>query len=80
MRPHIFAAILVAVIPGAHAAPTAIPDFSGSWQHTPIAEFEAVAGEPGPVWDLKHPLSPTNFQVTLEGNPDNPILQPWAAA
>ncbi len=60
--------------------PAASPDLSGFWQHTPIAEFEAVPGQPGPVWDLKHPLSPTYLQVTLEGNPDNPILQPWAAA
>ena len=25
-------------------------------------------------------MSPTDFQVALEGNHDNPILQPWAAA
>ena len=56
------------------------PDFSGFWQHTPIAEYEAVPGYPGPVFDRKHPLSPTNFQVALEGNHDNPILQSWTAA
>ena len=73
-------AVSIALAGPAISAPSQTPDFSGSWQHTPIAEFEAVPGSPGPVWDLKHPLSPTNFQVTLEGNHDNPILQPWTAA
>ena len=64
----------------AESAPSGTPDFSGFWQHTPIAEFEAVPGKPGPVFDRKHPLSPTDFQVALEGNHDNPILQAWTAA
>ena len=55
------------------------PDFTGLWQHTPIAEYQAVPGRPGPVFDLKHPLSPTFLGVILEGNWNNPILQPWAA-
>jgi hypothetical protein len=62
------------------SAPSRTPDLSGFWQHTPIAEYEAVPNRPGPVFDRKHPLSPTNFQVALEGNHDNPILHPWAAA
>jgi hypothetical protein len=64
----------------AQSAPSGTPDFSGVWQHTPIAEYQAVTGKPGPVLDRKHPLSPTDFQVALEGNHDNPILQPWTAA
>jgi hypothetical protein len=70
----------LAFVLGADAAQSPTPDFSGFWQHTPIAEYEAVPNRPGPVFDRKHPLSPTNFQVALEGNHDNPILQPWAAA
>jgi hypothetical protein len=70
----------VALAGPAVSAPARIPDLSGFWQHTPIAEYEAVPNHPGPVFDRKHPLSPTNFQVALEGNHDNPILQPWAAA
>ncbi len=76
----ILSALCVTAFPAPAQTPAPIPDLSGLWQHTPIAEFEAVPDRPGPVWDLKHPLSPTNFQITLEGNPDNPILQPWAAA
>jgi hypothetical protein len=64
----------------AMAAPAGAPDFTGLWQHTPIAEYQAVPGKPGPIFDLKHPLSPTFLGVILEGNWDNPILQPWAAA
>ncbi len=76
----IVSAMSVTALAQAAQTGATIPDFSGFWQHTPIAEYEAVAGQPGPVWDVKHPLSPTYLQVTLEGNPDNPILQPWAAA
>ena len=74
--------VCVALAGAATSAPsqTRTPDLSGFWQHTPIAEYEAVPNFPGPVFDRKHPLSPTNFQVALEGNHDNPILQPWAAA
>jgi hypothetical protein len=76
----IAASALIALSGAADSAtPSGTPDFSGLWQHTPIAEYEAVSGKPGPVWDLKHPLSPTNFQVTLEGNPDNPVLQQWTS-
>lgn len=81
MRGVLFAAVAFLALAGAaQSVPSETPDFSGFWQHTPIAEYEAVPGKPGPVWDQKHPLSPTNFQVTLEGNYDNPILQPWTAA
>jgi hypothetical protein len=80
MRQLLLVVAFVALPRAAEPAPSAIPDFSGLWQHTPIAEYQAVPGQPGPVWDQKHPLSPTYLQVTLEGNYDNPILQPWAAA
>ena len=77
-----FLLVLAAPALASAAEPVAAqrPNFAGLWQHTPIAEYEAVPGRPGPVFDVKHPLSPTNLQVTLEGNPDNPILRPWAAA
>jgi hypothetical protein len=81
MRRFLFAAVAVlALTRTAQSAPSGTPDFSGFWQHTPIAEYEAVPGKPGPVFDRKHPLSPTDFQVALEGNHDNPILQAWTAA
>ena len=67
--------VCIALAGPAVSAPSQRPDLSGFWQHTPIAEYEAVPGRPGPVFDRKHPLSPTNFQVALEGNHDNPILQ-----
>jgi len=81
MRRFLLAAVPVLLLANAaESAPSGTPDFTGFWQHTPIAEFEAVPGRPGPVFDLKHPLSPTDFQVALEGNHDNPILQAWTAA
>jgi hypothetical protein len=81
MRRFLLAAAPVLLLArAAESAPSATPDFSGFWQHTPIAEYQAVPDKPGPVFDRKHPLSPTDFHVALEGNHDNPILLPWTAA
>ena len=80
MRQFIFVVAIVALPRATEPAPSVIPDFSGLWAHTPIAEYQALPGKPGPVWDQKHPLSPTDFSVAWEGNDDNPILQPWTAA
>lgn len=80
MSRYLLAAVaILALADAAQSAPSRTPDLSGLWQHTPIAEYQAVPGKPGPVFDRKHPLSPTDFQVALEGNHDNPILQPWTA-
>jgi hypothetical protein len=66
----------------ASAAPAALadrPDFTGYWQHSPIAEFQPVPGSPAPVRG-KRSIDPTNLQTLVEGDDASPILQPWAAA
>jgi hypothetical protein len=55
------------------------PDFSGLWQHTPIAVFEGMPFKADPVHDLKGALDPTYFGVTFEGDDSAPILEPAAA-
>ena len=70
-----FAPLLQAQAP----APAAVPDLSGYWQHTPLAEYEAVPGQPAPVWDRKHPIDLTDFSIAWECNADNPILRPATA-
>ena len=55
------------------------PDFTGSWQHGPIAVFEGVPFKADPVHDLKGALDPTYFGVTFEGDDTAPILRPKAA-
>ena len=77
-----FAGIAAAFAQGATQSaykPLPPPDFSGLWQHTPIAVFEGVPFKADPVHDLKGALDPTYFGVTFEGDDSAPILKPAAA-
>jgi hypothetical protein len=73
------ASVAASIAASADAAPAAAPDFTGFWQHTPLAEYEAVPGQPAPVWDRKHPIDLTDFSIAWEGNAANPILRPETA-
>src|SRR5579872_2429361 len=76
-------------------AQTAVPDFSGTWQHPVFPWFEPPASGPGPITNLSRwTQSPANSDGAealppgvpgvsdydqLVGDYKNPILQPWAA-
>jgi hypothetical protein len=77
MRSLVFAAAVI--VPCAAAAPAEKPDFTGYWQHSPIAAYQPVPGSPSPV-QYKRPIDPNNVQTQNEADDANPILQPWAAA
>ena len=79
MRHRFLATAVIAPIAAASAAPADMPDFTGFWQHSPIAAYQPVPGSPAPVVD-KHTIDPTNLQTMVEGDDTSPILQPWAAA
>jgi hypothetical protein len=70
---------------------SAVPDFTGTWQHPVFPWFEPPASGPGPVTNLaRWPQLPitegmaatkegvSNYDE-LVGDYKNPILQPWAA-
>jgi hypothetical protein len=79
MRHWFLAVAAIAPIAAASAAAAETPDFTGYWQHSPIAEYQPVPGSPAPVHN-KRPINTNNLQTLLEGEETNPILQPWAAA
>ena len=63
----------------AQAAPQAVPDFSGFWQHgVPGQQYDKPPSGPGPVRRIG---VPENYTANLNwrGDDKNPILQPWAA-
>ena len=78
---------------GQHATPeasgnigpgiAAIPDFSGSWNHTSLNGLELPLSGPGPVRNRsRRPTGPqagVGNSTQLVGDYTNPILQPWAA-
>ncbi len=80
---------------GADAPTTAVPDFSGTWQHPVFPWFEPPASGPGPITNLSRwTQSPSNSDGghvlpagtpgvsdydQLVGDYKSPILQPWAA-
>jgi hypothetical protein len=61
----------------------AIPDFSGSWNHTSLNGLEQPLSGPGPVRNrsrrLTGPQAGVGNNTQLVGDYTNPILQPWAA-
>ncbi len=79
MRPWFLAIAAFAPIVAASAAPAEMPDFTGNWLHSPIAQFQPVPGSPAPVRG-KRIVDATNLQTLIEGDETSPILQPWAAA
>jgi hypothetical protein len=87
---HFAVSLAVALLAGAAVAfaqgasgppytPLPPPDFSGLWQHGPIAVFEGMPFKADPVHDLKGALDPAYFGVTFEGDDTAPILKPAAA-
>ena len=63
MRRWIFT--LAVIVPATPASGTSseTPDFTGYWQHSPIAEYQPVPGSPSHVLDKKHPINTNNFRL-----------------
>src|SRR4051812_40894911 len=73
----------LAVSQTANAPAAAAPDLNGFWTHGFSLGFDPPPeGGPGPVQDIKgKPAMRAMGQfVIYEGDANNPILQPWAAA
>ena len=96
---HVILAASAAVPAIAQTSPstetTAVPDFSGTWQHPVFPWFEPPASGPGPITNLSRWTQSTansdgaealpagvpgvSDYDQLVGDYKNPILQPWAA-
>ena len=96
---HVILAASAAVPAIAQTSPstetTAVPDFSGTWQHPAFPWFEPPASGPGPITNLSRWTQSTansdgaealpagvpgvSDYDQLVGDYKNPILQPWAA-
>ena len=69
--------------PGAGAATTPVPDFSGVWAHPYFPGFEPPATGPGPITNRSRlrggPRDGLGNANQFVGNHESPILKPQAA-